>query len=101
MTPANRRRLVQSLLLLALVFGLVNFVAGGARSLTLKVNDSRIKRVEVFQQAAMLATVEFSNVPNQHTFRLPEGTYELRGSGVDGILKSRHVQLDDDLEVFF
>ena len=99
MTPANRRRLLQSLLLLAVVYGLVSTVADGARSLTLRISDSRVKRVEVIQEGSMLATVEISGVPNEHTFRLPEGDYELRISGVSGILFSKRVHLDDDQEV--
>ena len=99
MTPANRRRLIQALLLLALAFGLVSTLADGARSLTLKISDSRISRVEVIQEASILATVEISTVPNEHTFRLPVGTYELRVSGVGGMLFSKHVHLEDDQDV--
>ena len=98
---ANRRRLIQAILFLVLVFGLVDTLADGARSLTLSIIDSRIERIEVVQGTDTMATLEFVTVPHEHVFRLPAGAYELRASGRDGLIKFKRIDLQDDKELVF
>ena len=101
MTKANRKRLIQALLVLALVFGLLSTLADGARSLSIQVHDNRVSRIEVLQRGAVIAFVEFGVVPNEHTFYLPAGEYELRGMSKKGVVKTEKVSLAESIELRF
>ena len=101
MTEQNRRHLLRAVLLIGFVFLISEALVSGRRTLTLKLEDQSIRRVELLLDDAVQAIVEFERVPNIHELDLPEAQYEIRVFRVGEQMQSRTVVPDKDQTVTF